>query len=195
MSDLLPLMSYCLLMSGTPGPNNVMLTTSGANFGYRATLPQILGILLGGFVLTLACCLGLGQLFLAWPVAQQGLRIGGALYLLFLAWKLSGASMAQARALPRPLGFAHGALFQFVNPKNWLKAVTLASVFMPASLPPLQAAMLVAAVSFLMGFPAISMWALFGVAIRRLLERPAVQRGFNLLMAASLAVLALSFLR
>jgi len=195
MSDLLPLMSYCLLMSGTPGPNNVMLTTSGANFGYRATLPQILGILLGGFVLTLACCLGLGQLFLAWPVAQQGLRIGGALYLLFLAWKLSGASMAQARPLPRPLGFAHGAMFQFVNPKNWLKAVTLASVFMPAGLPPLQAALVVAVVSVLMGFPAISLWALFGVAIRHLLERPVVQRGFNFFMASALAVLALSFLR
>ncbi|MGM9512967.1 LysE family translocator [Roseateles sp. DB2] len=195
MTDLLPLMSYCLLMSGTPGPNNVMLTTSGANFGYRATLPQILGILLGGFVLTLACCLGLGQLFLAWPVAQQVLRIGGALYLLFLAWRLSGATMAQARALPRPLGFTHGALFQFINPKNWLKAVTLASVFMPSGLPPLQAALLVALLSSLMGFPAISMWALFGVAIRRLLEKPAVHRGFNLCMAAALAALALNFLR
>lgn len=195
MSELLPLMSYCLLMSGTPGPNNVMLTTSGAHFGYRATLPQILGILLGGFVLTMVCCLGLGQLFLAWPLAQQVLRIGGALYLLFLAWKLSGATLAQAGALPRPLGFRHGALFQFVNPKNWIKAVTLASVFMPAGLPPLSAALLVALISTLMGFPAISMWALFGVAIRRLLERPAVMRGFNLVMAGSLAVLAFSFLR
>ena len=195
MSDLLPLLTYCLVMSGTPGPNNVMLTTSGANFGYRATLPQILGILLGGFVLTLACCLGLGQLFLAWPLAQQVLRIGGALYLLFLAWKLSGASMAQGGALPRPLGFAHGALFQFVNPKNWLKAVTLASVFMPAGLPPLQAALLVCLVSTLMGFPAISMYALFGVAIRRHLERPAVQRAFNLCMGGALAVLALLLLR
>ena len=195
MTDLLPLMSYCLLMSGTPGPNNVMLTTSGANFGYRATLPQILGILLGGFVLTLACCLGLGQLFLAWPLAQQVLRIGGALYLLFLAWKLSGASMAQGSALHRPLGFAHGALFQFVNPKNWLKAVTLASVFMPAGLPPLQAALLVGLISVVMGFPAISMYALFGVAIRRQLERPGVQRGFNLCMGGALAVLALLLLR
>lgn len=195
MSDLLPLMSYCLLMSGTPGPNNVMLTTSGAHFGYRATLPQILGILLGGFVLTLACCLGLGQLFLAWPLAQQVLRIGGALYLLYLAWKLGGASIAQAQPLLRPLGFAHGALFQFVNPKNWLKAVTLASVFMPAGLPPLQAALLVGFISVLMGFPAISLWTLFGMAIRRLLERPGVQRGFNLSMAGALAVLALSFLR
>ncbi len=195
MSDLLPLMSYCLLMSGTPGPNNVMLTTSGANFGYRATLPQILGILLGGFVLTLACCLGLGQLFLAWPVAQQGLRFGGALYLLFLAWKLSGATMAQAGALPRPLGFAHGALFQLINPKSWLKAVTLASAFMPAGLPPLQAGLLVAVLGTVVGFPAISMWALFGVAIRRLLERPAVQRGFNLCMGGALALLALLLLR
>ncbi|HLO93071.1 MAG TPA: LysE family translocator [Burkholderiaceae bacterium] len=195
MSDLLPLMSYCLLMSGTPGPNNVMLTTSGAHFGFRATLPQILGILVGGFVLTLACCLGLGQLFTTYPVIRDALRISGSLYLLYLAWKLCGASLAQAQPLARPLGFVHGAVFQLINPKSWIKAVTLASVFMPAGLPPLQAGLLVALLGTVMGFPAISMWALFGVGIRRLLERPAVQRGFNLCMGGALAVLALNFLR
>lgn len=195
MTDLLPLMTYCLVMSGTPGPNNVMLTTSGANFGYRNTLPQILGIVFGGFVLTAACCLGLGTLFIAYPVAQQVLRVGGALYLVWLAWKLTGARITEAGALSRAPGFVHGALFQLVNPKSWLKAITLASVFMPDWLAPWPAALLVATLGALIGFPAISMWALFGMGIRRVLTQPQAQRLFNLAMGGTLLVLALLILR
>ena len=82
MTELLPLMTYCFVMSSTPGPNNIMLTASGANFGYRGTLPQIMGINVGGFVQTYVTCLGLGALFVAWPMLQVSLRVAGALYLL-----------------------------------------------------------------------------------------------------------------
>ncbi|MDN3922002.1 LysE family translocator [Pelomonas sp. PFR6] len=99
-TELLPLMSYCLLMSGTPGPNNVLLTAAGANYGYRPTLPQILGTNSGVAALTWLSCLGLGQLFAAWPPAQQGLRIAGALYLLWLAWRLTGNVIVCWRAAP-----------------------------------------------------------------------------------------------
>ena len=193
MTDLLPLMTYCFVMSSTPGPNNVMLAASGANFGYRSSLPQMLGIVVGAFVLSLVTCLGLGAVFAAWPIAQTVLRIAGSLYLLFLAWKLTGASVGEAR-LPRPVSFAQAALFQAVNPKSWIKAVTVASVFMPASMGPLAGAMLVSVIGLVIGFPCISMWTLFGVAIRRLLTDPRRQRLFNLVMAAALLVLALMFL-
>jgi threonine/homoserine/homoserine lactone efflux protein len=136
-TDLLPLATYCFLMSSTPGPNNVMLTASGANFGYRGTLPHILGINVGGAVQTFATCLGLGALFMAWPVLHSVLRVAGALYLLFLAWKLTGGVMGEAQA-SRPLTWREGALFQAINPKSWMKAVTLASVFMPAGVSPVQ---------------------------------------------------------
>jgi threonine/homoserine/homoserine lactone efflux protein len=172
----------------------MMLTASGANFGYRGSLPQILGINAGGFVQTLLTCLGLGAVFTAWPMLQAVLRIGGALYLLLLAWQLTGSAAGDAR-LARPVGFWQGALFQAVNPKSWLKAITLASVFMPPALPPLAGALLVATIGLVIGFPCISMWALFGVAIRRLLARPGWQRAFNAIMGATLAVLALLFLR
>ncbi|MGM9488737.1 LysE family translocator [Ideonella sp. YS5] len=194
MTELLPLMTYCLVMSSTPGPNNMMLTASGANFGYRGSLPQILGINAGGFVQTALTCLGLGALFTAYPVLQTALRIGGALYLLVLAWQLTGGAAGEAR-LARPVSFWQGALFQAVNPKSWLKAITLASVFMPADLPAPLAALLVATIGLVIGFPCISMWALFGVAIRRLLARPGWQRAFNAIMGATLAVLAILFLR
>ena len=195
MTELLPLMTYCFVMSSTPGPNNLMVTASGANFGYRGTLPQILGINVGGFLQTSVACLGLGALFVALPGAQTMLRLAGAAYLLVLAWKLGAASLVVEARLPRPLSFTHGALFQAINPKSWIKAVTLASVFMPVGMSAPRGALLVAAVGFAIGFPCISMWALFGVAIRRVLTDSRKRRAFNLLMAGTLVVLALMFLR
>jgi threonine/homoserine/homoserine lactone efflux protein len=194
MTDVLPMTIYCAVMSITPGPNNMMLTASGARFGYRGTLPQILGILVGAFAMTAAACLGLGALFVAWPPAQAGLRIAGALYLAWLGWRLSGARIGDA-APGQPLSFTEGALFQFVNPKGWLKAVTLGSAFMPQGLEPAAAALLVSVVGTVVGFPCISVWALFGVAIRRFLREPGHQRVFNLAMGAVLLVLALTLLR
>jgi threonine/homoserine/homoserine lactone efflux protein len=191
--ELMPLATYCALMSGTPGPNNMMLTASGANFGFRGTLPHIMGIRLGNAVQVMLTCLGLGALFVAFPALQSGLRVVGALYLLWLAWKLTGGGLAEAH-VAHPLSFTQAALFQHLNPKSWMKSVTLAVVFMPAGLPPLQAALWVVLVDFVVGLPCISAWALFGVALRRLLTDPRRRRIFNVIMAASLALLALKFL-
>jgi len=194
MTELLPLMTYCFVMSSTPGPNNIMLTASGANFGYRGTLPQILGINVGGFVQTYVTCLGLGALFVAWPMLQVSLRVAGALYLLVLAWKLTGASVGEAQ-MPRPVSFAQSAAFQAINPKSWIKAITLASVFMPAGMNAALGALVVSVIGLVIGFPCISLWALFGMGIRRYLTDPRKQRAFNLLMAGTLFVLAVLFLR
>ncbi|MED5595577.1 LysE family translocator [Janthinobacterium sp. P210006] len=194
MTELLPLMSYCFVMSATPGPNNVMLATTGANFGYRGALPVILGIQAGIFVQTVLMCVGLGSVFVAYPMAQQLLRIAGALYLMFLAWKLAGASVAGASA-PKAVSFAQAALFQALNPKSWLKAVTMASVFMPSQGNMLASALLVSVIGTVVGTPCNAMWALFGVSIRSVLKAPRNQRIFNLAMGAILLVLAVMFLR
>lgn len=192
-SELLPLATYCFLMSSTPGPNNMMLTASGANFGFRGTLPQILGINAGGFVQTFVTCLGLGALFTTWPVLHTALRIAGAAYMLWLAWRLTGGAAADAQ-VARPVGFVEGALFQAVNPKAWLKAVTLASVFMPEGLGLLAGALWVSVVGTVIGLPCVSMWALFGVAIRQGLTDARRRRAFNAIMAATMALLAVSLL-
>ena len=193
-TDLLPLMTYCFVMSSTPGPNNVMLATSGAKFGYRGALPQILGQTSGGAVQTFVTCLGLGSVFVAYPVLHPLLRVSGALYLVYLAWKLSGSALGEARD-SKPLTFVQAALFQAVNPKSWVKSITLASVFMPVGLSAPVGALLVAVLGLLIGLPSASLWALFGVAIRRLLTDPRKQRIFNLTMGAMLVALAVSFLR
>lgn len=206
MTEWLPLLTYCAVMSGTPGPNNVMLTANGARFGYRLTLPAILGILSGAGVQTAVTCAGLGTLLLQQPAAHGVLRIAGALYLMVLAARLAWAPVVpmgagitgpagDAQKAARPLGFWTAALFQAVNPKSWVKAVTLASVFMPAGWPAWQGALVVAGIGMAVGFPCISLWALFGVALRRLLAVPRRQRVFNALMGLALAGLALSFLR
>jgi threonine/homoserine/homoserine lactone efflux protein len=194
LTDLLPLMSYCFVMSSTPGPNNVMLASSGAQFGFRSALPQLFGQGTGVAVQTYVTCLGLGSLFVAYPVLHQVLRVAGALYLVVLAWKLSGSAVGQARE-SKPLSFAQAALFQAVNPKSWVKSITVATVFMPVGLSVPMGALLVTVIGLLIGFPSSSMWALFGVAIRRLLTDPRKQRIFNLSMSAVLLVLAVSFLR
>lgn len=193
MTQLLPMMMYCFVMSITPGPNNLMLTASGANFGYRLTLPQVLGCVLGNVVLTMIACNGLGQLFVAYPAAQTVLRTGGALYLLWLAFKLAGSRIGDAQAL-RPLTFLEGVMFQAFNPKSWVRAITLASVFMPAGANPLAAGLTISLIGGAIGFPCISMWALFGVAMRGVLGDPRRQRVFNLVMAAALVFLAIEFL-
>lgn len=194
MIQLLPMMMYCFVMSITPGPNNMLLTASGANFGYRMTLPQIFGVVAGGFVLTIVSCAGLGKLFVAWPVAQTVLKFGGAAYLVLLAWQLARARVGEAWSL-KPQSFAEGALFQAVNPKSWVKSITLASAFMPVDASPAAAALGIATASAVIGFPCVSVWALFGVAIRGFLQQPRNQRVFNLLMAAALLVLAVTFVR
>jgi threonine/homoserine/homoserine lactone efflux protein len=193
MTDLLPLMTYCLVMSGTPGPNNLMVTASGANFGYRAALPLILGINTGVALQTFVCCLGLGSLFMAYPALHQVLRVAGALYLVYLAWKLAASSIGEARTARAP-GFLQGLIFQAVNPKSWVKGVTLASVFMPTDMSVPAGALVVAVVGAIIGFSCTSTWAAFGVAIRGWLREPRRQHLFNLLMGGSLLLLALKFL-
>jgi threonine/homoserine/homoserine lactone efflux protein len=194
MTELLPLMSYCLVMSATPGPNNVMLATTGASFGYRGALPVILGIQAGIFVQTMLVCAGLGRLFVAYPMAQQVLRIAGALYLMFLAWRLAGTSVTGTGA-PKPVSFTQAALFQALNPKSWLKAITIASVFMPSQSNMLASALLVSMIGTMVGMPCSVMWALFGVSIRSVLKASRSQRIFNLAMGTILVVLAVMCLR
>lgn len=194
MTELLPLISYCFVMSASPGPNNVMLATTGANFGGRGALPIVLGIQLGMFVQTMLMCLGLASVFVAYPWAHQALRVGGALYLVFLAWKLSGASVAGTQAA-KAVSFGQAAAFQALNPKSWLKTITVASVFMPAGGHAFGDALRVAVIGALVGAPCNAMWAWFGMAIRRVLQDPRKQKLFNLAMGAILLLLAALLLR
>ena len=186
MVDPLPFATYSFVMSITPGPNNVMLTASGATFGFRRTLPHMLGISAGCGIQLLATCAGLGAVFARWPELQAALRWVGALYLLYLGVRMLGSGPASERATARPVTFVEAALFQFLNPKAWIMTLTAATLFLPHELAILATAVYMLFFMIIMNFPCIAVWALFGSSLRSLLERPASRMGFNAAMAVAL---------
>ena len=188
MVDPLPFAAYSFVMSITPGPNNVMLTASGATFGFRRTVPHMLGISSGCAVQLLAVCAGLGAIFGRWPDLQAALRWIGAAYLLYLGVRmLGGAGPSGTSATHRPVTFLEAAIFQFLNPKAWIMTLTAATLFLPHELGVLAAGVYMLAIMVVMNMPCIAVWALFGSSLRRFLERPASRAGFNAAMAVALA--------
>lgn len=157
------LFGFAVLTCGTPGPNNLMLTASGANFGVRRTLPHLIGVAVGQPVLQMVLALGLYPLFERWPLLRLGLQIFGSLYLLWLAWRIAvaGAPSDPARRA-RPLTLLEGLGFQFLNPKAWMMGISAISLFsLPgASYWPSQFAVM--AMFVLVALPVCFVWGLFG---------------------------------
>jgi threonine/homoserine/homoserine lactone efflux protein len=187
MFDPLPYATYSFVMSITPGPNNVMLTASGANFGFRRTLPHLFGISAGCGLQIISVCAGLGALFHHWPALQTVLQWVGAAYLLYLGWKLLGSGEVREGHATQPIGFWHAAAFQFVNPKAWIMSLTGVSLFWPADVSVLAACTYLALTMTLINLPCVAVWALFGSSLRRFLTRPSGRAAFNIVMALALA--------
>lgn len=186
--SLLALAVFAWVTSITPGPSNLMLLASGANFGFLATLPQVLGITLGFTSLLLAVGLGLGALLTAFPVLHLGLKLGGSVYLLHLAWRIARSSAAGEGTAPRgrPLTLLESAAFQWINPKAWVVALAAMAVYTSPASPVLSIAT-VCLVFALVNLPTVSAWAAFGVALRGHLEQPGRLRRFNVTMGLLLA--------
>lgn len=188
MVDPLPFATFAVVMSITPGPNNLLLTASGATFGFRRTLPHMAGICLGCFLQLIAVCAGLGALFSLWPAAQTVLKWAGAAYLLYLGWRMLGSTVGNADGKARPFTSFEAALFQFLNPKAWIMTLTAASVFMPRQLTVLAANAYMVGMMGLIMVPCIVIWVLFGTSLRAWLARPGARRTFNVVMALALGV-------
>jgi threonine/homoserine/homoserine lactone efflux protein len=186
---IVPLAIFAFVGSFTPGPNNIMVTASGTAFGFTRTVPHILGISFGFAVMVVAFGLGAGQLLQAYPAWHQWLRIAGALYLLYLAWRIARAGdPGAAESARRPLSFLEAALFQWVNPKAWTLALGVVVAFTaPGGSVALQLAVIVAVFSAT-NVVSLAAWCAFGMAIRRFLSSPRALRATNLAMAALLAL-------
>jgi threonine/homoserine/homoserine lactone efflux protein len=195
MVNPLPFITYTFVMSITPGPNNVMLTASGARFGLRRTLPHILGIVFGFVVQLLGVCAGLATIFTRWPTLQSALGWAGAAYLLYLGFSLLGRRDGEATAHAHPVTFLQAAAFQFLNPKAWVMTVTAATLFLPRELGPLLSGGYMAAVMESIGVPCMLVWALFGSSLRRVIGAPRGRRVFNAAMALALASTAVMMVR
>ena len=196
LNAFLALLVYAFVTSITPGPNNLMLLASGVNFGIARTIPHMLGISIGFFVLLMAVGFGLGAMLTAFPALHIALKIAGAAYLVYLAWKiamsrsLSGGEEAEAR----PMRFIDAAAFQWVNPKAWVMAVTAMAVYTNPDHPFISVALISFAFA-IVNLPSVSVWAGFGTALRGFLSDPARLKWFNIAMGVLLAATLWPMLR
>lgn len=182
---LTALLTFAFAASITPGPNNLMLMASGANFGLRRTVPHALGVALGFVFMTMLLGLGLARLFDLWPPLHVVLKAVSLVYMLWLAWKIAHAAPpAEAARSGRPLTFLQAAGFQWVNPKAWAMAMTAIAAYAPVQ--DLAGVATVAGVFGLVNLPSITTWAVMGRQMRRVLTNPARLRLFNWLMAGLL---------
>lgn len=192
-SALIALSAFALVSSITPGPNNLMLMASGANFGIRRTVPHALGIGVGFTVMIVLVGIGLMGLFDMWPVLGTALKVVGVAYLLWLAWKMANAAAPEsgAEADGRPMTFMQAALFQWVNPKAWTMALSAIALYAPDR--SLIAVLLIAAVFGVVNLPSVTLWAVMGQGLQGWLSSAIRLRTFNWTMAgllvASLALM------
>ena len=160
----------------TPGPNNAMLTTSGLKFGFFKTLPHLIGIPLGHILQIGLTCFGLANLFILYPQIQFFMKILCFLYLIYLGWKMIGSFNLVKKESGRPLKLYEASLFQFINPKAWSIAVTVASGFFPTDENIFIGVAFVTITAAVICFPTISLWALFGSALRKFINNNKVKK-------------------
>lgn len=182
---LISLIAFAFVTSVTPGPNNMMLLASGANFGFRRTVPHMLGIGIGHSLMVFLVGMGLAGAFEAWPPLHTVLTVVSVAYMLWLAWKIAGAAAPEGgRAGGRPFTFLQAAGFQWVNPKAWAMALGATTVYAPDRTLPTMA--LVAVAFAAVNLPSVSLWTVAGEQLRRFLTNPARLRAFNWAMAGLL---------
>ena len=184
------LTSYYFVMFATPGPNNAMLTASGIKFGFKRTLPHLFGIPFGHVIQITLVCLGLGSLFQKYPIIQSYLKWICFIYLIYLSWKILGSFSNNNKETGRPLKFYEAALFQFINPKAWVVALTAATAFFPSDESFIIATAFVTITAPFICFPSICIWAIFGSSIKSLISNSKIKKIVEYLLAVLLVVTA-----
>ena len=187
---ILSFIQYSLVMAFTPGPNNMMLAASGANFGYWRSLPHILGVTFGFPLMFLAVGLGFSQIFETYPLFYMTIKILGLIYLVYLAYKISQFKPKKVDdkdvgKIAKPISFIQAMLFQWINPKAWATMTIALTNFTSPHLEwhmGYQVAMLVG-ISFFVSYASASSWCLFGAAIAPLLKKEKIRKIFNYTMA------------
>ena len=181
---------FAIAAGFTPGPNNLMLAASGANFGFRRTLPHLLGIVCGFPLVVLATGLGLGALFQRHQDIHAVMRLVGAAFLLYLAWRIATSDPGAPDTTPgRPLTFLEAALFQWVNIKGWVFAIGAITTYTTVGGRVLEELAVILTLSLLVTVGSTTAWTGCGVGLSRFLRRsPAMRRAFNVSMAVLLVL-------
>jgi threonine/homoserine/homoserine lactone efflux protein len=175
---------FAVVMFFTPGPNNIMLLSSGLTYGFRRTIPHIAGITIGFAFMVGAVGLGLGAVFLAYPVLQTILKYAGAAYLIYLAAAIaiSGPAKPGEETGRGPMSFWGAAMFQWINAKGWVIVIGTITAYAAIAQFPLNIA-IQTVISLAIGAVSTVVWALFGAALRPVLTSERLVRAFNVLMA------------
>jgi threonine/homoserine/homoserine lactone efflux protein len=196
-----PLALFAFVASITPGPNNLLLMRSGAMFGVRRSLLHVFGIQAGFIMLVVLSHLGVAALLLALPATMSVLRWACFFYLLWLAWLIlrdarprdAGGASGESRS--RPLRFVEGVLFQLINPKAWMMAVTVASAFYGGMAPTHVDLATAALISTCIGGPCMLIWTMWGASIDKVLHQPRARQIFSYAMAVLVVLTAAWMLR
>ncbi len=172
LNTVFPVVLFALSMTATPGPNNMLLTASGATFGFNRTRQTIVGMVLGIQTQLFLSAAGLGVLFTGIPVLQTVLRVVGVTYLLYLAYRIAfgGRAVGDDGGPTKPISWIEGALFQYLNPKAWIATLTAMSVYTAEGDQYIETAATVSAVFLIIMPISVSLWAMFGSALGRLLN-------------------------
>ena len=181
------MLTFCFVSGVTPGPNNLMLMTSGVNFGFRRTLPHLTGVVLGFTLMVALIGFGLAAVFSRFPMLLPAMRYLGAAYMLWLAWKIANSGpVHDGERRGAPLGFFGAVAFQWINPKGWVMALSALTAYAVVDNYARNVA-IVALTYCLVAVPSSGVWAALGASMRRALANPRVARWFNWTMAALLA--------
>ena len=188
------LVSYYFVMFVTPGPNNAMLTASGIKFGFKKTIPHLIGIPFGHTIQITLVCFGLGNLFQKYPLVQNYLKWLCFFYLLYLGWKIIGSFSEHKKESGRPLKLYEAAFYQFMNPKAWVVALTASTAFFPVNENFYLATTFVALTAPFICFPSICLWALFGSSIKILIKNAKIKKIVEYFLAVLLIFTAIIIL-
>ena len=193
--NLQALLLFLCSVAFTPGPNNLMIAASGTNYGYWRSFPHMMGVTFGFPIMLVTMALGLLQIFQNWPILHTTLRIMGAAYMIYLAYRIAtSTSISKARNTGQPLNFVEAALFQWVNPKAVINALSILVIFTTPNGNIIAETVYLAVITLLVSFASITTWCLFGTAIGQFLTSARALRIFNLTMAGALvASIALIF--
>lgn len=193
LDTLWGLMTYTVVMTITPGPNNLLLLSSGLNFGLRRTGWHMVGILSGVLLQICVTGAGLGALFALVPELQALLKLTGSLYMLWLARRLWFTGTLHAASANRSIGYGEALAFQFMNPKTWIMATTVIAVFVPAGAGYSERVVMAGLIFVGAALPCISLWAASGAGLRTWIQEPLAMRRINRCLAFLSAVTAFLF--
>jgi len=180
---------FALASLYTPGPNNILLASSGARFGVRRTLPHLLGVAFGFPLMLFPMAIGLGVVFEHSPLFRDSLRLVGAAVMLWIAWKVGTAGRAKTDEAARPFTFLMAVGFQWINPKAWAMAIAVVGGYMLGRAPLVEAA-ICAGIFAALGLGSATLWTVAGASIRRFLSTEARVRVFNGTMGLLIAACA-----